>query len=289
MNSRLFLDSKRRTCEIQFSQILTFTATTSLPHPEDSFRYCNFLSRRRRLKATADTGPSWRSHKLKEWAASTNSSLIMVKGSCLTRLETKDFAVDIVSLLRGLKIPVIWTLSTKAERDLAWRSPVEVLKQLVLQVLYVNHSLLNEQSAALNAARFQSATTEADWFDLLGSVLEGLSQVYIVIDAEVMNRRFSSQLSWPEAFRGLFKRLEQRCCETVVKVVLVSFGNSPYLQLPPAALDSLTIRLDQGRRLPMAVRRKARYRAAARRGGSESLRPFLMRSLDPKVPEIGGK
>jgi hypothetical protein len=202
----------------------------------------------------------------------------MVKGSCLTRLETKDFATDIVALLRGMKIPVLWTLSAKAENNFGWRSPVEVLKQLVLQVLYVNHSLLNEQSAALNAARFQSATTEGDWFDLLGSVLEGLPQVYIVIDAEVMSRHFSSEISWPKAFLELFEKLKARCCETIVKVVLLSFGNSPYMELPSVASKSMTIKLDQERRPPMASRRKAQYRAFARRGGSESLRPLLMQS-----------
>lgn len=160
------------------------------------------------MNGTANAGSTWRSHKLKTWAASPTSSLIMVKGSCLTRLETKDFAADIVALLRGMKIPVLWTLSAKAETNLGWRSPVEVLKQLVLQVLHVNHTLLDEQSTALNAARFQSATTEADWFDLLGSVLEGLSQVYIVIDAEVMSRQFSSEISWPKAFLELFKKLK---------------------------------------------------------------------------------
>jgi hypothetical protein len=284
VNSRLFLDSRRRTCEIQFSQILTFTATTSLPHPEDSFLYCKFLSSRRRLKATSDAGPSWRSHKLKEWAASTTSSLVMVKGSCLTRLETKDFAADIVGLLRGMRIPVIWTLSARADGNHAWRSPVQVLKQLVLQILHQNHSLLNAQSSALNAARFQSATTESDWFDILGSVLEGLSQVYIVIDAEVMSRQFSSEISWPKAFLELFEKMRMRCCKSIVKVVLVSFSSSPYLELPEAASDSLTIRLDQERRPPLAIRRKAQYRATALRGGSESLRPFLIQSLDQKVP-----
>lgn len=136
---------------------------------------------------TADAHPSWRSQKLKEWASATASSLVLVKGSFLTRRETKDFAADIVGLLRSMKIPVVWTLSAKAEGVLEWRSPVDVLKQLVLQVLHRNHSLLKEQSYALNAARFQSASTEPDWFELLGTVLEGLEQIYIVVDAGILS------------------------------------------------------------------------------------------------------
>jgi len=100
----------------------------------------------------------------------------MIKGSYLTRLETKDFAADLVALLRGIKIQVVWSLSAKAEGTLCWRSPVDVLKQLVLQILQLNHLLVDAQSPILNAARFQSARTEGDWFELLGSVLEGLPQ-----------------------------------------------------------------------------------------------------------------
>ena len=285
VNSRLFIDSRRRTCEIQFSQILTFTACTSLPNPEETFHHCQFLSKRRRLCATGDAGLSWRSYKLKEWASSTTSSLIMVKGSCLTRHETKDFAADIVGLLHSIEIPVVWTLSAKAEGSLNWRSPIDVLKQLVLQVLQLNHSLLNDQSPALNAARFQSASTESDWFGLLGSVLEGLSQIYIVIDAEVLSREFCSQISWPNAFLQVFETLAAGCHKTIVKVVLVSFGNSPYLESASAALlNDVTIKIDNGRRPPLGVRRKAQFRSATRRAGSDVLRPFLLQSVESKPP-----
>jgi hypothetical protein len=209
----------------------------------------------------------------------------MVQGSCLTRHETKDFATDIVGLLRSMKIPVVWTLSAKAEGDLGWRSPIEVLKQLVLQVLRLNHSLLNDQSPALNAARFQTATTESDWFGLLDSVLEGLSQIYIVIDAEVLSREFCSQISWPNAFLQLFDTLAAGCNKTIVKVVLVSFGNSPYMEPTSAAsLDGMTIKINNGRRAPLGVRKKPQFRSAARRAGSDALRPFLLQSVESKPP-----
>jgi len=56
--------------------------------------------------------------ELKKWAASTNASLVMVKRSCVTRHETNYFAADIVGLLKGVRIPVIWTLRAQAEEIL---------------------------------------------------------------------------------------------------------------------------------------------------------------------------
>jgi hypothetical protein len=209
----------------------------------------------------------------------------MVKGSCLTRLETKDFAADLVALLRGIKIQVVWSLSAKADEALGWRSPVDVLKQLVLQVLQLNHSLVNEQSPILNAARFQSARTEGDWFELLGSVLEGLPQIYIIVDAEVLSKEFSSQIRWPEAFLHLFERLQGNFCKTVVKVVLVSLGNTPYLELPFASpLGKMTIMVKSGRRPGQVVRRKSKVRPPARHHALNSLKPFLLHNVEMDTP-----
>jgi hypothetical protein len=275
-NSRFFLDSRRRTCEIQFSQILTFTATTALPSPEESFLYRQFLSARRRLRTNAEINACWRSPKIQEWASARTSSLILIKGSCLTRHETKDFAADIVGLLRKMNIPVVWTLSAKAEGNSGWRSPVDVLKQLVSQILHLNQALLNEQSVALNAVRFQSASTEIEWFELLSSVLPGLQQIYIVVDAEILSPEFSSQIAWPAAFLKLFEDLAARSCKTIIKVVLISFGATPYFS-SPSPLEDVSIRIDRDRRRGSLAKRKSRFRSVAQRQGSEYLRPYLLR------------
>lgn len=182
-----------------------------------------------------------------------------------------------------MKIPVIWTLSAK-EGNAGWRSPIEVLKQLVLQILRLNHSLLDQQSTTLNAARFQSAKTESEWFQLLGEVLRGIPEVYIVIDAEVLNREFSSQTSWPREFFRLFDNIQTEGWKNCVKVVLASFGSSPFTeQTSEIELKDLTIRLDQRRPTPPALRRKAQFRAANRKQASDMLRPFVLQSHEPTI------
>jgi hypothetical protein len=199
------------------------------------------------------------------------SALVIIKGSYLTRHETKDFAADMVALLRSMQIPVVWTLSAKAEGNIGWRSPVDVLKQLVLQVLYLNPSLLKDQSPALNAVRFQCSTTESEWFAILASVLNGIHQIYIVVDAEILNTEFSSQISWPDAFHKIFKDLMADSCKTIVKVVLISFGSSPYVSShQSASFDDVTLRIERDRRM-----RKHYFRSQRTYQGADVLRPFL--------------
>jgi len=203
----------------------------------------------------------------------------MVKGSCLTRHETKDFATDMVALLRAMKIPVAWSLSAKSEENFGWRSPVDVLKQLVLQILHLNQSLLKDQSPALNAAQFQSATTESDWFKILRSVLDGLKEIYIVVDAEILSREFSSQISWLDAFTRMFEDLQADACKTIVKVVLVSFSTSPYTSsLKPSFSKDAIIRIERDWRAGSNTVRKRYIRSPVSRQGADVLRPFLLQS-----------
>jgi hypothetical protein len=281
LNFRGFVDSKRRICEIQFSQILNITHTAHLLGPEESFRFCQFLSNRRRLRAKAESSQSWRSRKLQDWASSSQSSLILVKGTGLHRVEVEEFTTDIVSLLQNMQIPVVWILSTAvggANRP----PPVDVLKQLVLQVLRINHKLLDEQSALLDASRFQCAATEEQWFDLLTAALVGLPQIYIVIDVGILGQEFSSHVAWPTAFLKLFEELSKRCATTSVKVVLASSGSTPFIGSSlPEALGDATIHIDRFRRVGGAAKRKPLHRfpgAAAHRQGPTLLKPFILRS-----------
>lgn len=130
-----------------------------------------------------------------------------------------------MDLALGNKIPTVWVLNPT--KDARYRDPqiTDLLKQLVSQVLRLNHTMLDERSLALSAARFQSATTEREWFDILGSVMRGLDQLYVVIDVECLHRPDDSTaaFSWLEAFRGLFNGLRVRGTRTVVKVVLVNY------------------------------------------------------------------
>jgi hypothetical protein len=148
--------------------------------------------------------------------------------------------------------------------------------------------LVNEQSPVLNAARFQSARTEGDWFELLGSVLEGLPQIYVVVDAEILSKEFSSHIRWPEAFLHLFERLQERFCKSVVKVVLVSLGHTPYLELPFASpLGKMTITVKSRRRSGQIMGRKSKVRHPARHRGINSLKPFLLHNVEMDAPESG--
>ena len=208
--------------------------------------------------------------------------MILVKGSSLRRCEAKDFGIDIVSLIRGLGIPAGWILGVLVDGYDCQRSPIDVLKQLVYQILQASPSLLNAQSPALNGARFQTATTEQQWFDFLGSVLVGLPQLYIVVDAAGICQELSSEVSWPEAFLKLMGDLSKVCPGIAVKIVLVGYGATPFIETSlPDQLQESTIHINGDRRHMGLMRKKQRvreYGKGPRRQLSNLLRPFIFRT-----------
>lgn len=226
------LDTNKRVCEIQFSQIQTFTSDPSLPSPEVSRRACQAMRDHRRKRAIGGSSQTGNLNllttlpRLQSWAQSETSSLVLVRGTFATRHQARDFAINTVDLALGSNIPTVWVLNPT--RDPRYRDPlvIDVLKQLVSQVLRLNHTMLDERSLSLGAARFQSATTEQEWFDLLGSVLDGLERLYVVIDVECLlplEDSGSVAFSFLESFQRLFGELESRGSKTVVKVVLVNY------------------------------------------------------------------
>jgi hypothetical protein len=156
------------------------------------------------------------------------------------------------------KLPVVWVLNPAREKR--HRDPIaaDIMKQLIFQILRLNQSILTERSISLSSARLQSATTEKQWFDILGSVIDGLDLVYIIIDIECLSSAMSDaseNFSWVAAFRKLFEDLRTKKIDTVVKVLLVSYLR-PLTTLPPAGSDIVFLPKQskvtaQKKRLPM--------------------------------------
>lgn len=196
----------------------------------------------------------------------------MIKGNFATRHEAKDFAADIVDLLRTMNIPTVWVLNPSHEASGAEPTTTDVLKQITLQILKINSTLLDERSLSLNAARFQSASSESDWFNLLGSALTGLPVIYIVIDVETVKCKLPNNFSWSAAFYRLFEDLSARGISTPIKVILISYGTGSRVSRGPSSekLDECIINIEKKPR----SRRFAR--AAIRKRGVEVLRPFLL-------------
>jgi hypothetical protein len=220
------LDTNKRVCDIQVSQILTFTASSTLQPPETARKLCSAIRNRRRFQHGVSSFLAT-SPKLQEWSATRNSSHISIFGSYATRHCAQDFAVDVINLVSESKIPVVWILNPSLSGDGATvPATIDILKHLVLQVLQLNQHRLTEKSLSLSATQFQCAKSEEEWFELLVSALMGLPLLYVVVDLEVLKSAPAEKALLVRGFLDLVDRLSSGSINTVMKIAFISYFQS---------------------------------------------------------------
>ena len=203
---------------------MSFTSASPFATPEISRRYFAVRRNRNRRKGHDHSSFFTNCPQLQAWESQSNSSQIAIYSGYDTRQAVRDFAVDAIELIMSAQIPVIWAL--KLPHTEFKFSEEDVLKYLVSQILRLNETLLNERSAGLNAARYQSATTLEEWFSLLGCVVEGLPQVFIIIDLGLLHSEVHATIAWSQLFEQFFEELNKRCIRTTVKVAFLGTRTS---------------------------------------------------------------
>jgi len=255
------INTNQRLNDIQISQIMTFLSTSSLPDP-DAVR--NTLSAKRKLRLRLGQGPNllpdYHAALLQEWGASQTSCQILVDGPFAKRHTLRDFAIDLIDLVSSANIPTVWALDTNAcSPDTSM--PADIIKCLAAQVLKCNsHAMADERSAVLSARQFQSARTEKEWFALLGEVLGGLQQVYLIIDLNLVEKLGEGagdmEVSWLGKFPHLFNKFKERNVQTVIKVAFVRTARLEE-EVETLNLPNATPRIQIPRKLPGKVTKKA--------------------------------
>lgn len=220
---------------------MSFTSASPFATPEISRRYFAVRRNRNRRKGLDHSSFFNDCPQLQVWESQPDSSQVAIYSGYDTRQAVRDFAVDAIDLIMSAQLPVVWAL--KLPHTEFKFSGEDVLKYLVSQILRLNEALLNERSAGLNAARYQCATTLEEWFSLLGCVLEGLPQVFLIIDLGLLHSEVDVALAWSRLFEQFFEELKKRCIRTTVKIaflgtrtrhrdILRDFDHKKILQLP---------------------------------------------------------
>lgn len=245
VNAPLILNTHRNTCEIQLTQMLSFTSSTSLPNPETTLRYCRNV-RQRRIKSRQSSG-SVRIGSLSNeaylfsWASNLDPSLLVLKGSPSTRDNTKDFATGIVELFISMNLPVIWAFRNQGCLESGEDKFIQILKHLTWQALQLDTSISQAISPSFNATLLHVTRTEADWFNILKLIFARLPRVFIVIDTELLSTSTTASASFA-MFYSRMRRFIDLCKPTIVKVMLASYRQPSrnFIVLDPKTTVALT-------------------------------------------------
>ena len=260
--------------------MITATSVPILPSPVQSLRHNQAMKVLWRRK----DGPSNFSYLapiLSSWASAPRSSVLIVKGSLSTRRDTTGLVTDIFDLIKSAGIPVVWALKGSSDIQPENDMKIQILKYLVMQVLQLNSALLNKISAGFNAAVLQSATTEEDWFKVLHTVTSGLSELYIVIDAELLQLG-TEEKHWSTDFLQMLRGFIRGTGNTIIKVIIFSYRQFPEQATFSTAKDIVLAEIKKPQ--PVRKRQMTFYspRGAVRmatKGGRGGSAMYLARSI----------
>jgi hypothetical protein len=239
--------------------------------PLKSLQLCYYACTKSIMKNKREIGPDapfWYHPKFNNWKSWKGSTLIMVKGDYKTRQVVKGFAVNIVRLLRQEDIPVVWVLKSPHGSSAEGISTVDVLKDLICQILRLNISIHTERSLSLSCAQFRTAETLSQWFDLLATVLEQFSLLFVVIDIEAVSVAYAKSMedfSWLSSFTSVFQGLSKRQLQTKLKVLLVSYGSASIQEPKLALFQDLVVSTRQS--IQTHDQKRGRYPNFPRQGG----------------------
>jgi hypothetical protein len=187
---------------------------------QSMFRYYTQTRNVRRRKEGIASCLLRKSRQLQAWSGKAGSSQLLVKGSFRTRHMLRDFAADMIELLQKEGRSVVWILRRRGPESNLFDT-LDVLKQLVSQILQQRTRVLDERTASLTARRLQDATTIDDWFNLLGSILGDVKELYLLFDTTSFGEQ-AQQYQWGQAFARLFDQLHQRNIPTTIRAIFIS-------------------------------------------------------------------
>jgi hypothetical protein len=272
LNSSAQVSMQQQLSQLQLMSLINNLSLNLALDPTKSLQISLFIRKRQHLRQ-ADGSAFWLAPKMQNWNSSIASSLIMVKGSHRLRKHIKSFCADAIRLLRESNTPVLWALKTSEPQTPTPTdntTTIDIIKSLILQTINLNPTLHTERSLCSRLQIYLSAKTEADWLVLLASMLEGIPLLYIIIDIQLLSTsasELSSGFSWPAGISRLFKELSDRDSKTVVRVMMLSYGSSFFMQECMRGYGKDILAVGNTKQAAKEMKRGSKKEAKGQKGG----------------------
>lgn len=208
-----------------------------------------------RQKSKHNVAAFWTSPKLQQWSSAATSSTILVSSTFRQSLEIRRCCTEIVKQLLKDRVAVFWVFMSRDRKY----PLLEILRSLVYQALSLDYSQHTEQTMSFQLRKYLDANFEDDYLNMLGDLLQHLKHVYIIVNSEAMAP--DTAVECRECLQRLLRLLSDRGCQTILKVIMTSYGSDVRNQ----DMDG-NIVLNLSRSVGRASQRRARKEAKRRRG-----------------------
>ncbi len=195
--------------------------------------------------------------KLETWTSQRNSAVLLID-SYLSTVE-KTFMVDLIDLILGKRLPIIWALRYADFQDQRM-SVVDVIRMLVLQAMQVGADHLLDSTFPVTVEQLREAASLGEWVAILNQLLSSISHAFIALDASLLAHATAHERSEvPEMLELLRLKLSSNV-KIVTSTSSVSRGYAEELERSNACIKIQTGAASDWRRSRKLQWRMARLR-----------------------------
>jgi hypothetical protein len=241
--------------QIQLNQVLSVQWLENLPSSGESLQYCFSLQQRKRTRTKLSITEA---SEMQTWASQQRSSIMIVQSKSPN--TTKDILLDLIRLIRDTSHPILWALRFPNYWGTSMTC-VDLLRMLVLQALQINPSSTCS-SCPVTAVHMREAVCEEDWLNLLSRALDGIANIYIVIDSDLFAFVTKQDRNGATQFLDVLPKL---ITKTFVKVFVSSINvDEDHVQRNWASNQWSKLVIDEN--VKTQPKRERKQRLPARRG-----------------------
>lgn len=200
---------------VVLNQVLSSGPLHHLPVSGKCLEFCMSFRRRRRNTTYYDMPHV---NRLTHWASDIKTRILVAQGG--DKKLSRDFLVDLITLIRSAQKPIIFALRFPEYRDQTFNFTT-LIQMLVAQALRINERNFGAISHHLSPARLHDAVGVEDWLKILNEALRGLPYVFIVLDADLLN--FAVSYDRYQASKGI-AAIRSLVTSTILKIFVSSFS-----------------------------------------------------------------
>lgn len=238
--------------------------------------------RRARDPASSDSNGAWNSARLLQWIRTPGSSLLQLRGSKIRSEASRDFAFDIIQVLKSLKLPVVWYVAFPLHTTSAAAkvTPRHIIATLVSQVLAQVES--SGTVGVFDHSTMSEASSDRDWLRLLAALLGKVPWVAVIIDTYGHGPQIQALL------RDLHSSLVECHSTSAIKLMLLTYSELCTTGLsfgPGGEASDFQLQLNRSKRSGAGRgsldlnKRRPRGTKTQRDSGLEKFRKTVMSSL----------
>ncbi|KAM7213549.1 hypothetical protein V8F06_011046 [Rhypophila decipiens] len=229
----------------------------------------------------------WTNAQLQDWISRPTSAMVLLKGSGRRSEEMRDFALDLVQLLKQAGLPTIFYFGNNPAHSTATRmTTIDLIRSFISQVIELHEADLS--SWTLSELDFRNCSSEDSWLRLLMAVLKQIPRLAIVLEVDDRLPSMIDLLYRIWSYAGISNGIT-----TVIKILLIVRTTSDSSRMPaiPTQHESdlvhIVFEIPRGFQKPAMRRRVDTRRSRPNRFAVTSrphdFQPFLQQFVNDKL------